>query len=139
MISRQNAAPDTTATSDRRRILVGCSPDSAGRPRLTGVAGADCPPRKREAPPAAAASRATLLLAIDHFGGEDSTCDAGRKRLVNEWAFASLSRTKRALDDAVADLLSSWLSRCGRVAEAGRRRGRGARRVGNADPVRGDR
>jgi hypothetical protein len=43
MISRQNAAPDTTATSDRRRILVGYSPDSAGRPRLTGVAGADCP------------------------------------------------------------------------------------------------
>ena len=81
----------------------------------------------------------TFLLVLIIFVVTTAVASADRKRLVNEGASASLPRRKRQLPGAVSVVSWSWPSRCGPGAVAGRRRGRGARRVGTADPGRGGR
>jgi hypothetical protein len=61
-----------------------------------------------------------------------------KRHLVNEKAFA-LPRTRQDLSGAVQDVSWSRLYGCRLRAEPGRRRGRGGRRAGTADPGRGGR
>jgi hypothetical protein len=81
----------------------------------------------------------TFLLVLIIFVVTTAVADAARKRLVNEGASAALPQKKGQLPGAIPQVSCSWLKRCRPQAEAGRRRGRGARRAGIADLGRGGR
>jgi hypothetical protein len=136
---RESAAPDAAATYDHL-------PDSgwAGFPRGRSPKGDRC---RRRTDCAAEGTgehhhqrrclKANLPPCLDHLRGNEVAV-ALTEHLINELASALLPPRERELSNAVPEVLSSWPSNCGPAAEAGRRRGRGGRRVGTADPGRGD-
>jgi hypothetical protein len=81
----QAGLPEVGQRRDRCRRRTDCTAEGSGR-----------------APPLAAAYRANLPPGgFDHLRGDDGSCNADGKRLVNEGVSASLPRTKRELPGAI--------------------------------------
>src|SRR5215207_1984862 len=130
-ICRWSAAPDAAATYDRLPDSDWLVSRAAGRPREAGVARrTDCASEGGgEHHDQCRRLGRTFLLVLIIFV-TTAVADAARKRLVNEEASLALPQRKGQLPGAIPQVSCSWLKRCRPQAEAGRRRGRGARRVG---------
>ena len=138
MIKRASAARKVATSEGSRPGAAACSltlralwPGSAGPAHQ----------RRREG----AVSTATggisgeLCSCVDHHRDGDGAAAATREAFDQREGVRALPRTRQDLSGAVQDVSWSRLHGCRLRAEPGRRRGRGGRRAGTADPGRGGR